>query len=352
MHTGNQHDNPDKASKIAAYIVRIGAAGCIIAIFFCLIFNNDASQATVVAADENLSTERSVPFDAWRAPDTNAIPSSKEGEMIKYGKELIVHTAVYFGPNGTLAQLSNGMNCQNCHLDGGTRLYGNNFASFIATYPKMSNRSGKIEPATQRIVECFSRSLGGRSPDTTAKEVQAILAYMKWIGQGVKKNAKLFGNATEKLPYLNSAADSSKGKLIYDAKCQSCHGVNGQGVLAIDKKSYTYPPLWGAHSYNDGAGMYRLANLAGFVKNNMPFGATYEDSQLSDEEAWNVAAFINTQPRTHRDQRNDYTDLSKKPIDAPFGPYVDTFSEKQHKLGPFKPILAYQKTHANKNKKP
>jgi len=352
MHTGHRQDNLHKANKIAAYIVRIGAVACLITIFCCLIFNNDANQAAVVAANGNLSTERLVPFDAWRAPDTVTIPSGKEGEMIKYGKELIAHTAVYFGPNGSLAKLTNGMNCQNCHLDGGTRLYGNNFASFIATYPKMSNRSGKTEPATQRIVECFSRSLGGRSPDTTAKEVQAMLAYMKWIGQGVKKNAKLFGNATEKLPYLSSAADASKGKLIYDAKCQSCHGVHGQGVFAIDKRSYTYPPLWGAHSYNDGAGMYRLGNLAGFVKNNMPFGATYEDSQLSDEEAWNVAAFINTQPRTHRDQRNDYTDLSKKPIDAPFGPYVDTFSEKQHKLGPFKPILAYQKTHANKNKKP
>ncbi|MES2112356.1 MAG: c-type cytochrome [Bacteroidota bacterium] len=348
MRPGNPKENSDKVTKTAGYIVRIGAVACVITIFFYLIFNNDANKGVVVATDKNLSTERLVPFDAWHAPDSAAMPPGKQGEMVKYGRELITHTAVYFGPSGNLAQLSNGMNCQNCHLGGGTRLYGNNFASFIATYPKMSARSGQMEPATQRIVECFSRSLGGKSPDTTAKEVQAMLAYMKWIGKDVKKNARLFGNATEKLPYLNGPADAGKGKLVYAAKCQSCHGAGGQGLLTADKKSYTYPPLWGSHSYNDGAGMYRLGNLAGFVKNNMPYGATYENPQLTDEECWNVAAFINTQPRTHRDQRNDYTNLAKKPIDAPFGPYADIFSERQHKLGPFKPILAYQKAHPEK----
>jgi thiosulfate dehydrogenase len=39
----------------------------------------------------------------------------------------------------------------------------------------------------------------------------------------------------------------------------------------------------------------------------------------------------------------DWPDISKKPIDHPFGPYADGFSEKQHKLGPFKLIAAIQK---------
>ena len=348
MYYGKPQNNSEKYIKIAGYIVRFGAVTCVIAIFCCLIFNIDAEKGVVVTTDENLLTKKIVPFDAWRAPDSSTMPPGKQGEMIKYGKDLIVRTAAYFGPNGSLVQLSNGMNCQNCHLSAGTRLYGNNFASFIAAYPKMSARSGKVEPATQRIVECFRRSLSGKSPDTTAKEVQAMLAYMKWLGKDVKKSTELFCNATEKLPYLNGSANPLKGKLIYNAKCQSCHGAGGQGLLAADKKSYVYPPLWGPHSYNDGAGMYRIGNLAGFVKNNMPYGVTYENPQLSDEECWNVAAFINTQPRPHRDQHNDYTNIYKKPIDAPFGPYVDTFSERQHKLGPFKPILAYLQTHRGK----
>ena len=39
----------------------------------------------------------------------------------------------------------------------------------------------------------------------------------------------------------------------------------------------------------------------------------------------------------------DWPDISKKPVDPPFGPYVDVFSEQQHKYGPFKPIADAQK---------
>jgi len=289
-----------------------------------------------------------IPGDAWKAPDTVTIPAGRAGEMIRYGRELIAHTANYLGPKGSVAQLTNGMNCQNCHLDAGTHLFGNNFASFIATYPKMNLRSGKVDIADDRFVECFKRSLDGKSPDTNKKEIQAMLAYMKWIGNNVKRGAQLFGHATEKLPYLSTAADTAKGRLVFVAKCKICHGSNGEGLLAADQKSYTYPPLWGTHSYNDGAGMYRIGNLAGFVKNNMPFGASYQKPQISNEEAWNVAAFINSQPRPHFDNSKDWPAIDKKPIDFPFGPYADSFSEKQHKFGPFKPIVAWQKAHPSK----
>jgi thiosulfate dehydrogenase len=295
-----------------------------------------------------LTSSRKIPADAWKAPDSTAVPAGKTGDMIRYGKELLAHTARYFGPNGSVARISNGMNCQNCHMDGGRRLFGNNYSSFIATYPKMNNRSGKIDQPTDRIVQCFNRSLAGHAPDTNGREVRAMLAYMKWIGQGVKKGRKLFGAGSEKLAFIDHPANPFKGKAIFVSKCKVCHGSNGEGLLAADKKSYTYPPLWGEHSYNNGAGMYRIGNLAGFVKNNMPFGATYQNPQLTDEEAWNVAAFVNSQPRPHFDQRKDWKDLKTKPVDYPFGPYTDGFSEKQHKYGPFKPIAAAQKEPANK----
>ncbi|GAC1310134.1 MAG: hypothetical protein NVSMB24_26780 [Mucilaginibacter sp.] len=286
--------------------------------------------------------------DSWKAPDFHKVPVGKDGDMIRYGKELIVSTARYLGPQGSVAHLTNGMNCQNCHLEAGTKLFGNNFAGFVSNYPRLSGRSGKVEPASERIIECFERSLNGKVPDTNQREVRAILAYMKWIGKDGKNGQKLFGAVTEKLPFPEKAADPLKGQAIFISKCQSCHGKNGQGILAADKKSYTYPPLWGADSYNDGAGMYRIVNFAGFVKNNMPFGATYQNPQLTDGEAWNVAAFVNSQPRPHKDQKRDYPDLNKKPIDLPFGPYGDHFSAKQHKFGPFGPIQQLQKKNAIK----
>ena len=340
-----------KMSRYTIYISLIAIASIIIVVvsFFgdfgsipANVKNNSA--AATPSAEANLSAKTAtaavpaIPADAWKAPDTAGIPAGKLGEQIRFGRELVAHTAQYFGPKGSIAQIANGMNCQNCHLDAGTRLFGNDYASFIADYPKKSGRSGRIEPASERLVECFERSMNGRSPDTSSKEIHAMLAYMKWLGKDVPKGAKLFGSATEKLPYLAVAADPAKGKMIFIQKCESCHGQNGQGLLAADKKTYQYPPLWGKDSYNDGAGMYRLSNFAGFVKNNMPYGATYQNPQLTNEEAWNVAAFVNSQPRPHRNQQADWKNLFKKPIDFPFGPYADQYSEKQHKFGPFKPI--------------
>jgi thiosulfate dehydrogenase len=71
---------------------------------------------------------------------------------------------------------------------------------------------------------------------------------------------------------------------------------------------------------------------------NMPQGVSYVSPQLTDEEAWDVAAFINTQSRPDMNIQKDWPDISKKPFDHPFGPYADAFSEQQHKLGPFGPI--------------
>jgi thiosulfate dehydrogenase len=83
------------------------------------------------------------------------------------------------------------------------------------------------------------------------------------------------------------------------------------------------------------------------VKNTMPFGqADHKNPQLSNEEAWDLAAFINSQPRPQKDLGKDWPDISKKPVDHPFGPYADGFSEQQHKFGPFQPIVDARKKQA------
>ena len=70
----------------------------------------------------------------------------------------------------------------------------------------------------------------------------------------------------------------------------------------------------------------------------MPLGATFERPLLTDEQAWDVAAYVNSMSRPGKDLSMDWPDISKKPIDHPFGPFLDEFSEDQHKFGPFKPI--------------
>ncbi len=275
----------------------------------------------------------------WRAPDTNAIPANAEGDLIRYGKDLIANTAYYLGPKGKVTAISNGMNCQNCHADAGLKPYGNCFSAVASIYPTFRPRSGIVESIEFRVNDCLQRSLNGKPIDSLSKEMRAMVAYLKWIGKDVPKGVKPKGANTEELPFLNRAADTAKGRIVYVTKCETCHGKNGEGLLKPDSIAYLYPPLWGKHSYNNGAGLYRLTRFAGYVKYNMPFGtATRDNPQLTDEESWDVAAFVNSQPRPKKSFPKDWPDVAKKAIDYPFGPYTDTFSEQQHKYGPFGPI--------------
>lgn len=300
--------------------------------------------------DDGKLLSAQMPDSSWVAPSlfTDQQTTGKEREMIIYGEELIAHTAKYLGPKGSVAQITNGMNCQNCHLDAGTRAFGNNYGAVFSTYPKFRERSGTTENIYKRVNDCLERSLNGQTLDTNSREMQAIYAYMKWLGQDVPRGKKPEGSGIPKLAYLDRAADPEKGRQVYTTQCLSCHGTNGEGQLDIDGKTYAFPPLWGEHSYSDGAGLFRLSNFAGFVKSNMPFNQTNHYSpKLTSEEAWDVAAFVNSQPRPHRDQSNDWPDVSKKPVDFPFGPYADSFSVSQHKYGPYKPIEAWKKNRAN-----
>jgi thiosulfate dehydrogenase len=56
-----------------------------------------------------------------------------------------------------------------------------------------------------------------------------------------------------------------------------------------------------------------------------------------------VAAFVNSQSRPHKDQSKDWPNIARKPIDFSFAPYQDSFSEKQHKYGPYLPIQQFYK---------
>ncbi len=281
--------------------------------------------------------------DVWIAPDTSNIKTEDNAAQIIYGRELIANTSLYLGPQGKVAHISNGMNCQNCHLDAGTRPFGNNYSGVASTYPKFRERSGTMESIYKRVNDCFERSLNGKALDTLSNEMQAIVSYIKWLGKGVPKGEKPKGAGLTELTYLDRAADPEKGKAVYISKCKTCHMENGEGKFNEGRLTYQYPPLWGEHSYNDGAGLYRLSRFAGYVKSNMPQNTTYDSPQLTDEEAWDVAAFVNSQPRPKKDLSKDWPKLSGKPVDHPFGPYADKFPEEQHKYGPFAPIADARK---------
>jgi thiosulfate dehydrogenase len=281
--------------------------------------------------------------NVWKAPDTSTISTDASGDEIKYGRELVAHTSEYLGPKGKVMMISNGMNCQNCHLDAGTKPFGNNYSAVASTYPKFRARSGAEETIEKRVNDCFERSLNGKPLADDSREMKAIVAYIKWVGAGVTKGESPKGSGLVEISFLDEPASVVKGKVLYEEKCTVCHGKSGNGILNADGIAWTYPPLWGKDSYNDGAGLYRLSRFAGYIKANMPLGATYDQPLLTDEEAWNLAAYVNSLARPKKDITHDWPDISKKPVDHPFGPFADDFDEQQHKYGPFKPIQVKRK---------
>ena len=291
----------------------------------------------------------SIPNASWSAPSLylDRELKGKERELIIYGEELIANTAAYLGPHGSVAQVTNGMNCQNCHLNAGRKSWGNNYGAVSSTYPKFRDRSGSIETIYKRVSDCMERSLNGKALDSTSREMQAMMAYIQWVGHEVPKDSIPKGAGIAPPKYLDRAASPANGQGVYTAKCQSCHGANGEGQLAANGNTYTYPPLWGPNSYNSGAGLFRLSRFAGYVRDNMPYQqASHDTPALSDEECWDVAAFVNSQPRPSKDLSKDWPNIAKKPVDHPFGPYADGFSEIQHKYGPFPPIIEARKNQS------
>ena len=243
------------------------------------------------------------------------------------------------------------MNCSNCHLDGGTRAFGFNFFSSHARYPQYRGRENKVLTLGQRINNCIERPHNGTPLPLDSKELVAMVCYMKWLSANVPVGGHVEGDESLKLKFPDRHADMAKGEAIFVKECASCHGLNGAGVMKPDSSTYVYPPLWGPMAYQNGSSPSRVIKLAGFIKANMPDKkATWRKPYLSDEECIDVAAFVNNgaiHPRPQKKDKStpDYPDFKFKAIDYEAGPYIDSFSEDQHKFGPFQPIIDYHKAH-------
>jgi len=305
--------------------------------------NNGAQQA-------GKSGEPTTDTAVFSAPDTAAIPHDQFGDMVRYGRELVLNTAQYIGPDGTVGKyLGNKMNCTNCHLDAGTRPFGFNYFSSYARYPQYRGRENRVLTISERVNNCIERPHSGRPLPLDSKEMVAMVSYIRWVGTNVPVAHHVMGDESLEIEFPDRAADPENGAKIFAANCSSCHGANGEGKLTADTVTYTYPPLWGPESYQVGSSPYRIVKLARFIKANMPYKiASWQKPFLTDEQALDVAAFINDDRIHSRPVKKDktipdYPDIKAKALDYGIGPFIDTFSEAQHKFGPYKPIIAYRK---------
>lgn len=109
--------------------------------------------------------------------------------------------------------------------------------------------------------------------------------------------------------------------------------------------------MWGPDSFNNGAGMDRLLTAAAFAQHNMPIGTTFAAPVLTDDDAYDVAGYVGSQPRPEKpDLEKDYPDRLQKPVDTAYGPFADGVGAEQHKYGPYEPIRARRKEPALQSK--
>ena len=285
------------------------------------------------------------PPSAWVIPDIDKLPDDSWGKTVRYGRDLVTKTYALIGPEiaDTAHRFSgNNLSCQSCHLDAGTKEFGLPFQGVYADFPNYRARSGTVGTIEDRIQGCMTRSMNGKRLPPEGPEMTAIVAYMKFLSDDRPVGAPTPGRGAGQMPELDRAADLVHGQAVFTATCAACHGANGLGQrvgTVGDAQGYLVPPLWGDDSFNDGAGMDRLISAANFVHANMPNGTTWQAPVLSSAEAWDVAAFVQSQPRPHRPHlEQDFPVRLQKPVDAGYGPYADDLPPEQHRIGPFQPI--------------
>jgi thiosulfate dehydrogenase len=300
--------------------------------------------ATVVTRDATAADASQINLSEWTPPQMRSVGDDPFGKLVKYGYALMVDTANQIGP--TVADPAkrysgNNLSCQSCHLKAGTQPYAVPLMGVWGQFPQYRGREGEIGTLEERINGCMERSMNGRVLPLDGHEMKAFLAYMRWLSTGIPDGAKLIGAGSMSVTEPGRAADLDNGAKVFADSCAACHGKDGLGRRAATGAGYQFPPISGPDSYNNGAGMTRILTAAAFVRHNMPLGTTFETPLLSDADAYDVAAYINSLDRpTKADLEKDFPIKMQKPVDAPYGPYVDDFPAEQHKYGPFGPIRA------------
>jgi thiosulfate dehydrogenase len=217
-----------------------------------------------------------VTLDAATAAARAPIPNGAEGDLIRYGRSLLTQTPKYAG-----AYIGAEMSCSACHLDAGTKPHAGSLLGIYAKFPQWNKRAKRFITLQDRFAECFLYSMNGRPPAPYSREIIALTAYVAWLSRGAQVGSG-FPNQGFVAVHASNPPDKAAGAKLYAADCAACHGAGGAGNASI-----SVPPLWGAKSFNDGAGMNR--KMAAFVKANMPRG---REGTLSDQEAVDVSAYV------------------------------------------------------------
>jgi thiosulfate dehydrogenase len=268
-----------------------------------------------------LISSRMTMVTAWEFPknpfDDPTLDDSKLSNEIRWGFRIFTNTPVEAGRFAPSR-----MSCTNCHMNGGQREKSLPLVNVAGVFPEYNRRSGRLYSLNDRIVDCFLRSENAAGeadstrelPTPSSKEVLAVSAYLVWLSRGSEmgKSPVWRGQNVIASNHLIPVEqlDVREGEALFMERCTNCHGAEGQGVAIGDKKA---GPLWGPQSWNDGAGAARVYTLAGIIRYSMPY---LDPGSLTDEQALQVSAFINSKPRPVFPEKDQDYRVEKLPPDA------------------------------------
>ena len=222
------------------------------------------------------------------APADVPIPDDDFGKVVQLGRQI-------FDDPGRYARryVGNDLRCTSCHLDEGRRVGSAPMWAAYVSYPAYRAKNRHVNTFAERLQGCFLYSMNGHAPPLGDPVLVALESYSYWMARGAPLDPNIAGRGYLKPPKPALPAERARGAVVYAQKCALCHGKGGEGQSANDG-SPGFPALWGADSYNWGAGMINVTNAAAFIKSNMPFGL---GGTLTDQEAWDVALFVDSHER-------------------------------------------------------
>ena len=157
----------------------------------------------------------------------------------------------------------------------------------------------KVITLKERINGCMIRSMNGKELPEDSPEMQAIIAYIKFLGQGYAggRARRRHGTLSDRRsalwrPMPRAGRRSMPISARVATRMTARASPTSRRALAM-----LIPPLWGDDSFNAAAGMAKLAHAAAYVRTNMPFGVRYQDPVLTVQQAWDVAAYMISKPR-------------------------------------------------------
>lgn len=279
------------------------------------------------------------------APNIDNLGNDEYGQLVRYGHQLATRSFAHIGPevkDRKMRYAGNNLACTSCHQENATKPFAMPWVGVSAVFPQYRGREDDLSTVEERVNGCMQRSMAGKPLPLDSREMKAFVTYIHFLSRDIPVGANIEGAATKGSKPPNRRADLAAGEAIYKAQCIACHGENGEGKrvgVKGDAQGYLFPPVWGPDSFNDGAGMNRILMAMRFIKHNMPQGATYANTLLSDDQAFDVAGYIVSKPRPEKKNLDrDFPARWNKPIDAAFPPYVDGAPADQHKYGPFPPL--------------